>query len=152
MGTKYKKKRTLGTCHTRKRKSKYNNVGKGQGSSCMPISKKEIARQSLARQQQELIFENLKQKRDRDASIAKSNADIKEAKFQRGLRIAQDRLDKERAAVAAAAALATEEKKVLAIADKSYTEFINKLSEIPNNNVMSDSKRIKKPISSRNRK
>ena len=118
----------------------------------MPISKKEIARQSLARQQQELIFENLKQKRDRDASIAKSNADIKEAKFQRGLRIAQDRLDKERAAVAAAAALATEEKKVLAIADKSYTEFINKLSEIPNNNVMSDSKRIKKPISSRNRK
>jgi len=149
MGTKYKKKRTLGTCHTRKRKSKYNNVGKGQGSSCMPISKKEIARQSLARQQQELIFENLKQKRDRDAAIAKSNADIKEAKFQRGLRIAQDRLDKERAAVTA---IATEEKKVLAIADKSYNEFINKLSEIPNNNVMSDSKRIKKPISSRNRK
>ena len=64
MGTKYKKKRNLGTCHTRKRKSKYNSVGKGQGSSCMPISKKEIARQSLARQQQELIFENLKQKRD----------------------------------------------------------------------------------------
>ena len=149
MGTKYKKKRTLGTCHTRKRKSKYNNVGKGQGSSCMPISKKEIARQSLARQQQELIFENLKQKRDRDASIAKSNADIKEAKFQRGLRIAQDRLDKERAALAATVA---EEKKALVIADKSYTEFINKLSEIPNNNVMSDSKRIKKPISSRNRK
>ena len=115
----------------------------------MPISKKEIARQSLARQQQELIFENLKQKRDRDAAIAKSNADIKEAKFQRGLRIAQDRLDKERAALAATVA---EEKKALAIADKSYTEFINKLSEIPNNNVMSDSKRIKKPISSRNRK
>ena len=149
MGTKYKKKRNLGTCHTRKRKSKYNSVGKGQGSSCMPISKKEIARQSLARQQQELIFENLKQKRDRDAAIAKSNADIKEAKFQRGLRIAQDRLDKERAALAATVA---EEKKALAIADKSYTEFINKLSEIPNNNVMSDSKRIKKPISSRNRK